>query len=591
MSKKTIKLFIFVLFICNFFYPQASFARDNVYEWYIKNFDTEIISEKDSSLLITEKITADCGNAPNKHGIFRTLPTRFKTTEKSIKMPVSLLSITDFNNVSLQYSVSNDPINHTVTWKIGDPQKTVTGENYYKIVYRVQKAILFDNPNFDEFYWNLNGNFWDLEIDNFSAKIIFPPEVTPQKSFVEYYTGFVGERNKDLVSIEWIGDNVLFFVSKKQTIQKGQGITVSATFPKGIFLQPKLGFFEKYGMYLWFLWPILPLLSFLLCFRIWEKYGKDPKIDRATTPEFEIPGNISPMDMGMIMTMGKFKNEFVSASILSFAVKNLISIEEIEKSWVHWPKRKEFKLVKKNDSADLTHPEKLLFEKLFNAGSDNEVLLSSLKDSFYTDVSEVKKAEVDDLSKRKLITKVGLSLQKVFLTIGIILIFVSFFPSFPIFSGLAPSYTLAILGFASFLSSAFIIFFFSFIMPQRTVKGAELMWKIKGFKLYMETAEKYRQRFYEKENIFEKFLPYAMVFGITGIWIKKMQEIYGEKYFSAYAPIWFSGSNIGSFDADSFQSNLSSLSSSIGSNISSPSGSSGGGFSGGGGGGGGGGGW
>ena len=52
-------------------------------------------------------------------------------------------------------------------------------------------------------------------------------------------------------------------------------------------------------------------------------------------------------------------------------------------------------------------------------------------------------------------------------------------------------------------------------------KGAELLWRIKGFKLYMETAEKYRQQFYEKENIFEKLLPYAMVFGMTEIWVKK----------------------------------------------------------------------
>jgi Predicted membrane protein (DUF2207). len=78
-------------------------------------------------------------------------------------------------------------------------------------------------------------------------------------------------------------------------------------------------------------------------------------------------------------------------------------------------------------------------------------------------------------------------------------------------------------------------------MPKRTLKGAELNWRVKGFKLYMETAEKYRAQFNEKENIFEKFLPYAMVFGMTKLWIKKMEKIYGKEYFASYHPVWYAG--------------------------------------------------
>ena len=128
-------------------------------------------------------------------------------------------------------------------------------------------------------------------------------------------------------------------------------------------------------------------------------------------------------------------------------------------------------------------------------------------------------------------------------------------------------------------------------MPKKTQRGAELMWKIQGFKLYMETAEKYRQQFYEKENIFEKFLPYAIIFGITGLWIKKMEQIYGPDYFKTYHPAWFMAVGTGAFDADSFTSSMNGISSGIASNIGSASGAGGGGFAGGGGGGGGGGGW
>ena len=107
----------------------------------------------------------------------------------------------------------------------------------------------------------------------------------------------------------------------------------------------------------------------------------------------------------------------------------------------------------------------------------------------------------------------------------------------------------------------------------------------------METAEKYRQQFYEKENIFEKLLPYAMVFGIATLWIKKMKDIYGDKYFSSYHPVWLVDSSGSGFDVGSFSSELNSISSAISSSAGTSSGAGGGGSSGGGGGGGGGGGW
>ncbi len=131
-------------------------------------------------------------------------------------------------------------------------------------------------------------------------------------------------------------------------------------------------------------------------------------------------------------------------------------------------------------------------------------------------------------------------------------------------------------------------------MPRRTEKGADLLWKAQGFQLFIKMTEKYRQQFNEKENIFEKFLPYAMIFGLVSVWIKNMKAIYGEEYFATYHPYWYAGYALASFDANAFDSMINDLSNNMAETLaSSPSssGSGGGGFSGGGGGGGGGGGW
>src|SRR4030042_4509702 len=128
------KIFIFAI-VFVIFSPMVS-ARDTtaISDWYIKDFQSEIIVNKDSSLTVIEKIIADCGNLPDKHGIFRILPTRAKTTEGTIYNSIELISITDFNGNPLKYSTIKK--NKKITWKIGDPNVTVSGENYYKIKYR-----------------------------------------------------------------------------------------------------------------------------------------------------------------------------------------------------------------------------------------------------------------------------------------------------------------------------------------------------------------------------------------------------------------------------------------------------------------------
>ncbi len=582
--KKTI--FIFVVILISI--PFVSFARENITDWYIKEFNTLITVNQDSSLLVSEDITADADSLPNKHGIFRILPTQIKTPDKVFRTPIELISITDFNGNPLQYTIIRDSGNNTVTWKIGDPNKTVSGENYYRIVYKVKNAIRFDNPNFDEFYWNLLGTFWKLDIDKFNATIIFPTGVNEENTEINYYTGYSGEKRQDLANYKWIVDYVLQFVATG-VIKSGEGITASIVFPKNIFYPSQLSFTEKYinpSPYLWFL---IPIIVFICCFIAWMKYGKDPRINKTIIPEFEIPGNLSPMQVGLLVSNGKWNKRLIPASIINMAVKGLISIKEIEppppavRLTAKLFQRKNFSLnslsLGSKSIIDLPAGDKELMDKIFKW--EKEVDLSLLKTYFIQYLPEIKEAAINDLADRQLIIKKGLTIGKIFFFVGILLLV--------IFSQLFAGFNSMIT--YSIIASGLIFLIFSFIMPQRTKKGAELLWKIKGFHLYMNIAEKYRQQFNERENIFEKFLPYAIVFGMTKLWVKKMEEIYGSDFIKNYYPAWFIGTSSSMFNVSSFTSALDNLSSSIASGTGTSSGSGGGGGAGGGGGGGGGGGW
>jgi uncharacterized membrane protein len=107
----------------------------------------------------------------------------------------------------------------------------------------------------------------------------------------------------------------------------------------------------------------------------------------------------------------------------------------------------------------------------------------------------------------------------------------------------------------------------------------------------MTTAEKYRQQFAAKAQIFTQLLPYAIVFGCVSLWAKAFEGI-----DTSQANSWYTGAV--PFQAALLASNLESMNSNISSALvyspSTSGGSSGfggGGFSGGGGGGGGGGSW
>lgn len=561
--------FFKILFFLLVLSPVNALARENISDWYIKDFKTKVIVNSDSSLNIEETIIADCGNLPDKHGIFRVLPTRQKYSEtKSIETPINLQKIIDESGKPYRVSSSKDVFHKTLTWKIGDPNVTVNGENTYIISYKV-KNVIRNQQGFDELYWNLSGNYWEIPIDKFAAQITFPEEVNSENLLIDIYSGKTGDKAAFDVTRKLTG-NVLD-VNSDKVIEPGEGITLSASFPQNIVKPYKPSFFEKFLKYFYFLIPIMVLI---VMYKLWEKFGKDPKVSPTIAPEFEIPENLSPIEMGLVQSDGAMLPRFITAGIIGLAVKGHINIVELEKS--KFLKTKDYKFTRTKSEKELSTTERKLLGEIFK-GQDS-VKLSDLKGRFYLSTQEVEKASKSDLVNMKLINSMSRIKQIIFISISMIFGFVSYFSLF---------YDIWL--FVALEISALIILIFGFLMSQRTLKGLKLLRRIEGFKMYMKKAEQYRQEFNEKENIFEQFLPYAILFGMTKLWIKKMKVLYGNDYFKTYHPIWFVGT-VGNFDVNTFESSIQSISSNI-SNAASSSGSGDGGFSGGGGGGGGGGGW
>ena len=124
------------------------------------------------------------------------------------------------------------------------------------------------------------------------------------------------------------------------------------------------------------------------------------------------------------------------------------------------------------------------------------------------------------------------------------------------------------------------------LMPKRSPYGNELLGKIKGFKNFLELAEKPKleELVMQDPAYFYNILPYTYVLGLSDKWIKKFEVI------ALQPPDWYAGSTafnmvaFGSFMHSTMTSAQTAMSSSPSSSGGSGGGSSGGGSGGGGGG-------
>ncbi len=556
-------------------------AADDV---VIRQFTSDITLATDDSLDITETIEADFDSLPNKHGFFRIIPSvNARSESEGRDTAITLHSITDETGAKVPYQQIVKSSDKTMTWKIGDAKKTITGLHTYVIHYTVQNVVrTASGNNQDELLWNLNGNFWQLPIEHYSATITFPEAVNQSTATVALYSGAFGEADNTLADHQWTTDHTLT-VTAKRPLGLGEGITLSAVFPAGIVthsnvssptspLSTILGKLAIAGVFLTF---IIPLLIFIACFKLWKRYGDDAAIEGSVAPEFAPPSNLRPLELGLLDTFGMLHNQFVAGTIVDLAVRGHLKIEEVPKTGLLGKKDWLITVVPKKADHLKDFESTLIFAlgsgKLSEAGKD----LQAKKD-------EIKNQATAGLITAGYLDKTASAYSKKLAAWAIgcgVGVFVVIFVPFLIF--LAPALVL----------SGIILGIFAWLMPKRTDKGVAMERQIRGFQLYMKTAEHYRQQFFEKENIFERLLPYAIAFSLTKEWTKAVNAL-DQKYATSYAPVWYVGSPGSAFAMDSFSSNLNSLSGSISAAMTpQSSGGGGGGFSGGGGGGGGGGSW
>jgi uncharacterized membrane protein YgcG len=563
--------------------------------WVITSFHSDITIAPDSTLTVKEDIRVDFGSL-QKHGIFRTVPLRYRysdTQDRYYLLEVS--SVTDGDRpVPHDDSISND--NEVI--KIGDPNVLVTGTQRYVITYTVIGAAN-SFADHDELFWNVDGALWPVPKQVVTATILVPSGL--QKSAC--YQGQPG-------STEGCGHidsgNSVQFSSTRQ-LGSGEEMSVVVALDKGAVtvpppqLEPRQRQFPQDALDVTpltvGLFALLTLLGVSLVAWNWWVHGRDrayvtqyyltndPR--QQTQPlfahepvvvEFGAPQNMRPAELGLILDESADTKD-VTATIVDLAVRGYLTIAEV-------PGKADWTLTEKAgaDGTALLPYEKSIFYGLF-AGR-TVVKLSDLKGTFAPTLKKAQKEIYSDSVSRHLFTTSPDQARTAWGFLGGSVVLVGFAATV----GLGLAFGWALVGLAIVITGIVLTASFPF-MPQRTAAGRDLLQHTLGFRLYMTTAEKYRQQFAEKAEIFTQLLPYAIMFGCVSLWAKAFEGI-----DTSAASSWYVGST--PFQAALLATSLQSMDANISSAITyvppsagSSSGFGGGGFSGGGGGGGGGGSW
>ena len=564
--------------------------------WVITSFHSDITVATDSTLAVTEDIRVDFGSL-QKHGIFRTIPLRYRYDGSNDRYYLlEVKSVTD-GSKALIHSEAIDHDNDVI--KIGDPARVVSGANRYVISYTVQGA-LNSFADHDELFWNVDGALWPVPKRSVTAAVNLPSRAFQKAAC---YQGPTGSREGCTSASS--GQTVSF--SSTRQLASGEQMSVVTALNQGVVNVPPPLLEARNRQFPQDAFDINPLtvgLSLLiaiagigLVLRNWWIHGRDrayltqyyltndprertdPLFHRdPLVVEFGSPQNMRPAELGLILDERADVKD-VTATIVDMAVRGYMTITEV-------PNQKDWTLTWKagGDAAALLPYEKTLLDGLF-AGRQ-QIKLSALKGTYAPTLRKAEGQIYTDAVTRKLFTTRPDTARATWGCLGVGLVVTGV--AITVLLGLKLGWGL--IG-AAILLTGIVLGISVPFMPQRTASGRELLQRTLGFRLYMTTAEKYRQQFAEKAQIFTQLLPYAIVFGCVSQWAKAFEGI-----DTSATNNWYAGN--APFQAVLLANSLESMNASISSAITytppssgSSSGFGGGGFSGGGGGGGGGGSW
>lgn len=623
MKRRTLSpYYIILLMFClalGVFLNQTS-VWANVNNFYFSDFTGDYYLSKDeagvSRLRVVESVTAVFPDYNQNKGICRQIPFT-NQNGKNITLP----SLTR-NDLKLTRNGEPEPI-YSIE-KINDyynvctgTEEYVLGKQTYTFEYEFEKVITEFSDNgkeFQELYWDTNGNGASQRFDSVTARLHFDDkEVFTGDSWC--YVGRYGISGQDRCTITKTDDGVEF-VAKNLAI--GENLTFDVELFAGSFKVPEI---EKNYSYV-YLTIAAFAIALLLIGRSLKKYLKSREKanyykDYFVKPEYQPHKEYSLTEMADLY-IGK-KKDIKVAMLLEMLVKHEAELKKVDKHKWALVVDKEVK----GEYADLL--------KILNGGTSpaigDEVTFKrrTATSSLVATEKAMESKIVNNLKQHELVEdnyhfgssgKTGIAnviAMTIVIVPTVVMLGIFVLSILEGWLGLNTSYGGEFVFYEHFYTTILMLIIVTTIIcvtlsdqsqkySSHTKKGLEAVRYMDGLKLYIEMAEADRIKLLQSVEgadtsakgivkLYEKLLPYAAIFGLEESWMKEMKEYCELEEITEpnYLMAGYAASEVirSLRSAATYATNSTVMSSSGGGSSSGFSGGGGGGFSGGGGGGGG----
>jgi uncharacterized membrane protein YgcG len=341
------------------------------------------------------------------------------------------------------------------------------------------------------------------------------------------------------------GEQTLTIVAN-EPIPSGEELEVRVQFPHGVVQgspAPWQAAFDRQREYDETVRPRNDLLALLaslvaaiggpaLALVTWVTRGRDPNVGLVAEYLTE-PPNVSPGVAGALVDE-KADTQDVIATFVDLARRGIITMKET---------RDERRLMSIGGAPDFeiapgpNYENKTLApheQKLWNALNLNgeAKLMSQLKNKFYRSIPGIQQGLYDQLVSEGFYNATPPNTRNKWNSLGWMALIGSVavgFGAVTLLSGLTNNAICLPIGLAV---TAVIFLIMAPHMPRATRAGAEMKMRAQAFKRYLANIEKYTS-LKEATDQFDKYLPYAIAFGIDRTWVQKFSRV------ETPAPPWY----------------------------------------------------
>lgn len=539
-----------------------------------------------SRMRVVETFVAEFPAVDQNRGMRRLIPNSYL----GVPLFPSLVSVTDGQGAERPVETETEDDFLVVTSRADD---YVHGAQTYVFTYDLQNVTRgFGDTGVDELYWDVNGEEWAQPFGWVDARLVLDADLAAALTRdVACYQGATGSTDRCEIQIATDASGAVVSAAAG-ALGPWQTMTIAVAFEPGTFAEfDSSPFVSPFG------WlqggsVVAGVLAVIWAVVVRVRRLRDDAGRPTIIAEYDPPPGIDALESAVLWGA---QTKAIPAEVLEQAIAGSIRIVEAKGAW--GSKTFDLELVDRS-LADGNGRE--LLDGMFADGKRSFILGKG-----NTRVSRAAQKILKDADRT--LNRMGLrrtvpgivrarpALVGVLAAIGAVV-----FGILGLNAGVTPAWVVPLL----IAGPAFAITA-GVLVSRRplTSRGAELRDHLAGLKVFIEWAEADRIRMLQSPQgaertpisvddprqmvrLYERLLPYAVVFGQEKKWAEHLVVYYGDSQ-----PGWYYGSN--TFSAAAFASSISSLSSSSASSTSTASssgGSSGGGSAGGGGGGGGGGG-